>query len=434
MGWPKKFGPVGLAAAILSLSLAPAAYAAPLPGEFHATTASALQVEDNIFNGRRDVYLNAGPFDSSPDTLPPRKYVFQVTDPDGAILLSQDPARCRVVQVNNNGVLSDLLRPSGLGLGLNDSYIDGKTQYECSIVDSPDYASGIFGRQGTNHDPYHQNENGIVAQLMPFLNTTDHAGRYRLSVIPLNEYLDRDNLGRMPAAWGALIANNRLIGYNGDPGFAPPNDSIKTVEFIIPGLTAATPTPISTKTPMPTETPLPASTPTAVPTRTPRPTMTPLPTWTPLPTMTPLPANTPTTLPTAMATRTPRPTATPCPCCLKQLHGECDHEHYRDPKLLDLRQSRLRLDVGSLGPSLQHQHQPRVIGERQHEYQPRLAHGRCRSYKGRSTQWVLLPLSSSVAALPPVGSLLSPKSAADFASFALKGLPPGGFNRPVLHS
>ncbi|MGR9107385.1 MAG: hypothetical protein ACU843_10705 [Gammaproteobacteria bacterium] len=59
-------------------------------------------VNFNIYAAKQDVYLNGGPGQgagSNAQGLPDGTYVFQVTSPDGKVLLSQDPAGCRLVQV-----------------------------------------------------------------------------------------------------------------------------------------------------------------------------------------------------------------------------------------------------------------------------------------------------------------------------------------------
>src|SRR5437879_11027534 len=79
------------------------AYAA-LNGAIFTTISDGTTVNANIYNFRTDVYLNGGPQNQSPKGLPDGYYFFQVTDPNGNVLLSTDAAVCRQLQVINGVV------------------------------------------------------------------------------------------------------------------------------------------------------------------------------------------------------------------------------------------------------------------------------------------------------------------------------------------
>lgn len=91
-----------------SLSLAllgsPGAAADPLPGAIFTSIANGDSVNANIYVQKCDatgVWLNGGP--SGTAHLPAGDYIFQVTDPSGATLLSSDTAAHRRVTVNADG-------------------------------------------------------------------------------------------------------------------------------------------------------------------------------------------------------------------------------------------------------------------------------------------------------------------------------------------
>ncbi len=70
----------------------------PLSGAIFTTIHNGTRVNANIYEAKEDVYLNGGPRPGAPLTaagLPDGDYYFQVTDPSGQTLLSQDHIRCR---------------------------------------------------------------------------------------------------------------------------------------------------------------------------------------------------------------------------------------------------------------------------------------------------------------------------------------------------
>lgn len=88
-----------LVAVVASL---PAAASAPT-GAIFTTVADGSEVNVNQFPSKQDVYLDGGPGIGAPATaagLDDGTYVFQVTNPDGSVLLSTDLARCRQFEVS----------------------------------------------------------------------------------------------------------------------------------------------------------------------------------------------------------------------------------------------------------------------------------------------------------------------------------------------
>jgi len=83
-------------------------------GAIFTTLPDGSAVNFNIYASKDDVYLDGGPGQNAPKTaagLDDGTYVFQVTDPSGKVLLSQDIAACRQVTVAG-GVITASLKPA----------------------------------------------------------------------------------------------------------------------------------------------------------------------------------------------------------------------------------------------------------------------------------------------------------------------------------
>lgn len=98
------------AAAALPLALNVTSARADAPsGAIFTTLSDGSEVNLNIFPSKEAVYLDGGPGPGAPQTaagLDDGTYVFQVTDPSGKTLLSQDPAICRQFTVMNGIITS----------------------------------------------------------------------------------------------------------------------------------------------------------------------------------------------------------------------------------------------------------------------------------------------------------------------------------------
>ena len=84
-------------------------------GAIFTTLPDGSAVNYNIYNQKPDVYLDGGPGDQAPiyaAGLPNGRYVFQITDPSGKVLLSVDPARCREFDVTG-GVIGNVVPAGG---------------------------------------------------------------------------------------------------------------------------------------------------------------------------------------------------------------------------------------------------------------------------------------------------------------------------------
>lgn len=130
-------------------------------GAIFTTVADGSEVNYNIYQAKEDVYLDGGPGPGAPQHaagLDDGVYVFQVTDPSGKTLLSTDPAGCRLFTVTGGVITSTA--PSS-----------------CPHV------------TGTDID-----HAALTVQLMPYDDTPNPGGEYKVWVTMLEDYICADNL------------------------------------------------------------------------------------------------------------------------------------------------------------------------------------------------------------------------------------------------
>jgi hypothetical protein len=150
-----------LFAALLPLSLLTAApsTAAPgggLSGAIFTTDVTGAPVNLNHYTAKEDVYLNGGPGINAPADaagLPAGTYSFQVTDPSGKVLLSEDAVSCRQFTVDSSGVIQSVLAGAGCTTGAHATGTDAEDQ-------------------------------GITVQLFPYADTPNPGGVYKVWVTP----------------------------------------------------------------------------------------------------------------------------------------------------------------------------------------------------------------------------------------------------------
>jgi hypothetical protein len=150
---------------------------APLPGAIFTGLEDGGQVNANHYADKRDVYLNAGPPPNAPQDsagLPDGNYYFQVTDPSGKTLLSQDPVYCREFRVENGRI---------------DEYVSIGRTYKSKGKIVPCY---VDGWQHGKHDlGVSVDHLAISIQLMPYKNTPNRGGVYKAWATPI-EHFDGD--------------------------------------------------------------------------------------------------------------------------------------------------------------------------------------------------------------------------------------------------
>src|SRR5215470_5736629 len=141
---------VGLCVAVAALfALAGGAYAQAPSGAIFTTLADGSEVNTNLYAAKTDVYLDGGPGPGAPPTaagLDDGRYVFQVTDPSGKTLLSQDAAQCRQFDVSN-GIITAYVTVAGCTAHLTGTDVD---------------------------------HGAVTIQLMPFADTPNHGGVYKV--------------------------------------------------------------------------------------------------------------------------------------------------------------------------------------------------------------------------------------------------------------
>jgi hypothetical protein len=139
-----------LGVAVAALFALPAAASAQAPsGAIFTTLADGSEVNTNLFAAKTDVYLDGGPGPGAPQTaagLDDGRYVFQVTDPSGKTLLSQDAAQCRQFDVAN-GIITAYVIVAGCTPHVTGTDID---------------------------------HGAVTIQLMPFADTPNHGGVYKV--------------------------------------------------------------------------------------------------------------------------------------------------------------------------------------------------------------------------------------------------------------
>lgn len=118
-------------------------------GSIQTTNSSGTAVNQNLFDSKADVYLNGGPQNMNASGLPNGPYYFQVTEPNGT-LLSSDNAVCRQLQVINGRV--------------------------AGAAGSCPHANGTFN----------PNNGTTPVQLSPFNDTTNAGGVYKVWLIRQN--------------------------------------------------------------------------------------------------------------------------------------------------------------------------------------------------------------------------------------------------------
>ena len=170
-------GAVVVGVGILSLWLTSAAMAHAPSGAIFTTLIDGSEVNYNQYARKIDVYLDGGPGPGAPQLaagLDDGRYVFQVTDPSGKTLLSTDRARSRQFDV-----------------------VDGVI---ANVVAQPDNSEHNTG-EDIDHD-------ATTVQLMPFNDTPNRGGVYKVWVTRLDDFLDgcealgvEDGLDRVDAGF-----------------------------------------------------------------------------------------------------------------------------------------------------------------------------------------------------------------------------------------
>jgi hypothetical protein len=141
---------------LFAAAVATSAMAHAPSGALFTTVADGSEVNANIYASKDLVYLDGGPGPGAPQGaagLNDDSYVFQVTEPSGKTLLSQDAAKCRQFTVSG-GIITAVV------------------------------ATGCQHLTGVDID-----HNAVTVQLMPYADTPNPGGEYKAWVVRLDDFL-----------------------------------------------------------------------------------------------------------------------------------------------------------------------------------------------------------------------------------------------------
>ena len=186
-----------LSSTIIAGNTLDTSFTGPVTGAIFTTTVDGSIVNENVhYTYKTDVYLDGGPGPNAPSTaaaLQSGDYVYQVTDPSGRYLLSNDHISCRAVHVNEFGVISFIYT------GTNYVWSHGNwNPVSCTH------------NQGTDLD--YSNLGAITVQLYPFDDTPNKGGVYKVWMTPVAYY--QGDLNYVPTK-----ANDPVNGEDYQPGY-----------------------------------------------------------------------------------------------------------------------------------------------------------------------------------------------------------------------
>jgi hypothetical protein len=149
---------------VAGITAATPAFAAGLSGAIFTSNFDGSEVNGNQYPSKDAVYLDGGPGVGAPTGaagLPAGTYSFQVTDPSGKTLLSTDDVACRQFTVDNSGVITAAI------------------------------STGPCPAHHTEQDVVNQ-PFGLTVQLIPFNDTPNNGGEYKVWVTPTADLNDPD--------------------------------------------------------------------------------------------------------------------------------------------------------------------------------------------------------------------------------------------------
>jgi hypothetical protein len=172
----------------------------PVTGAIFTTLEDGTRVNANIYESKLDVYLDGGPGPNAPQEaagLPDGNYYFQVTDPSGKKLLSEDPVRCREFRVEGGIIVEFVSKTRGdmykVGNGANGVWVP------CHID----------GKENGQHDlGWDIDHNALTIQLMPYKDTPNKGGVYKVWATPIEQFVgdpDKVDNGYKPGQFHGFI-------------------------------------------------------------------------------------------------------------------------------------------------------------------------------------------------------------------------------------
>lgn len=189
-----------MVAFLAMIAFAGSANAGPLPGAVFTTVVDGTIVNANVqYQAKEDVYLDGGPGMNAPSgaaALPEGDYYFMVTDPSGKVLLSVDPISSRKIHINQYGVID----------------------YVYPALSLTKYKGKWYGTHLTGVDVDWASLGAITVQLMPYQDTPNPGGVYKVWVTPVGHYTPGEGKFGFIPAW-SKTDNYKVKG--GKP-FVPP--------------------------------------------------------------------------------------------------------------------------------------------------------------------------------------------------------------------
>ncbi len=196
--------------------------AGQVSGAIFTTLEDGSRVNANIYKDKRDVYLDGGPGPNAPQEaagLPDGNYYFQVTDPSGKTLLSEDTVECREFRVED-GVIVEFV-----------SKTEGRTWERGKGKNKEIVPAWIDGWVNGQHDlGWDIDHDALTIQLMPYEDTPNRGGVYKVWATPTEHFTgdptQRDSEGYSPGNFHGFIpryskTDNFKVKYKGKPQPTP---------------------------------------------------------------------------------------------------------------------------------------------------------------------------------------------------------------------
>jgi cysteine-rich repeat protein len=181
-------------------------YLQQLSGAIFTTTADGTVVNENThYEAKTDVYLDGGPGPGAPNSaacLPAGYYYFQVTDPPGKVLLSEDEIGCRRFEITA----------------------------ACTMLYAPENCA-VPHVTGTD-----LNDGGQTIQLMPYANTPNNGDEYKVWATPVDDY-DEDQAEANEPNFGFINAFSKTDNFKVEEEENPPKPPCCGDYVIDPGET-----------------------------------------------------------------------------------------------------------------------------------------------------------------------------------------------------
>jgi hypothetical protein len=206
---------------IMLISAMPAA-AGNISGAIFTSLGDGTGVNVNLYDDKCGVFLNGGPPPNAPcggpAGLPDGCYVFQVTAPPGGgqfeTLLSDDPIAKRFVKVSGGLFAQDDGTCAAAAAQLTN----------CGTYGTPEVCTATGSFVGVSPDLGHDAGVGkcgnISARLMPYLNTPNKGGVYKVYATRVSDY---DNTcSATGAVFGFVHANSKTDNFRVKPSGPPP--------------------------------------------------------------------------------------------------------------------------------------------------------------------------------------------------------------------